>query len=750
MRNNNTIKKVNKTKNKSKRTRSKRTHSKKRIKNSTNILSTLSSKEKVCKEFLEPFKPFEADLEETFKKGKTDFLTANKLLESELILSLKKAVNEKSIKPNEDFYSYVNERWLKEYKIDKSRSYIVQVDDFRIVQDKVYRELIDTVEEFLSKNKTGSLQTSLRNFYKSCKTPNNKKQSYYYSKFMLDKIDELRKDKSNLWNLLGVFNYNEIVSYGCPFVWNLSPDDKNPKIYRCYIDSPKLSITDINVYFDDGKDVSYKKNQKDVFLKYVNDIFTESFGKKHGFEPNDVFECELKILNAMDCFIIKNTDINNYNIVKSSESKTQLGFDWDSFAKALGFKTVPSFFITSNINYILCMSQLLLKEWDSEQWRTYWIYIYIRQVWRFNINGRKIFYGYAGKFVTGQEQEVDHRITPIYLIGFAFNTFLTNEYISKYTNIQDINYVKTLSEDLKAVFIRILKGNQWLEPKTKLKAIKKLECLKLTVGSPKILRDDPLLDYSADDLWGNLTKQAMWRHDKAILLEGKQTIDMPVIDWSVIPPKFISTQAYVVNAAYTPSENGIYIPLGYIQEPFIDLKQRGIEYNLAHIGFTLAHEMSHALDDWGSKYDETGKLNDWWTEKDKRKFKLIQDDVIKQYEVFAARDGIQFDAGASIGEDLADISGLSICREYLRDFQFKNQDILPIQALSFEVFYVYFAFQQRQQISTNALKTQLKTNPHPPDKYRTNIPLSRLPIFRAMFDVKKGNNMWWHSTNRIW
>ena len=303
---------------------------------------------------------------------------------------------------------------------------------------------------------------------------------------------------------------------------------------------------------------------------------------------------------------------------------------------------------------------------------------------------------------------------------------------------------------MKTVFIRILKKNKWLDPKTRLKAIKKLECLKLTVGSPPVVRDDPLLDYSADDLWGNLTKVAIWRHDKAVLLEGDKLIDIPVIDWSVIPPKFISTQAYVVNAAYTPSENGIYVPLGYIQKPFVDLEQRGVEYNLAHIGFTLAHEMSHALDDWGSKYDETGKLNDWWTEKDKKKFKAIQDDVIKQYEYFAKRDGVIFDATPSIGEDLADISGLSICREYLRDFQFKNDDILPIQTLSFEVFFVYFAFQQRQQLSKKSLEAQLKTNPHPPDKYRTNIPLSRLEIFRAMFNVKKKDKMWWHSTNSVW
>jgi predicted metalloendopeptidase len=236
---------------------------------------------------------------------------------------------------------------------------------------------------------------------------------------------------------------------------------------------------------------------------------------------------------------------------------------------------------------------------------------------------------------------------------------------------------------------------------------------------------------------------------KMIQLDGKSTdVDIPIIDWQEF--KMVGKQSYIVNAYYTPTENSIYVPLAYLQKPFIDLEERGIEYNLAHIGFTIAHEMSHALDDWGSKYDASGKLNNWWTKKDQQKFKAIQDDVIKQYETFASYDGIKFNAAPTVGEDLADISGLTICREYLRDFQLKNEDNLPVQRLSFEAFFVYFAIQQRQKLSKKALDAQLKTNPHPPDKYRCNVPLSRLPVFRAIFDIKKGDKMWWHSINRVW
>jgi predicted metalloendopeptidase len=80
----------------------------------------------------------------------------------------------------------------------------------------------------------------------------------------------------------------------------------------------------------------------------------------------------------------------------------------------------------------------------------------------------------------------------------------------------------------------------------------------------------------------------------------------------------------------------------------------------------------------------------------------------------------------------------------------KNNDILPIVDLSFKIFFVYFAFQQRQKITKKALKIQLITNPHPLDKYRCNVPLSRLELFRTMYNVKKGDRMWWHSTNKIW
>lgn len=186
-----------------------------------------------------------------------------------------------------------------------------------------------------------------------------------------------------------------------------------------------------------------------------------------------------------------------------------------------------------------------------------------------------------------------------------------------------------------------------------------------------------------------------------------------------------------------------------MQHPFVDLSERGIEYNLAHIGFTISHEMSHGFDDNGSKYGYDGKLFDWWSPSDKLKFKHIQDDVTKQYTELALRDGYTFDASIGVGENIADISGVAICDEYLRDFQQNNQDLIPIRSLSYEAFYTYFAMQQRQKIDKKAISAQLKTNPHPLDKYRCNAPLSRSIIYRSIFNVKKNDGMWWHNTDTV-
>jgi hypothetical protein len=205
-------------------------------------------------------------------------------------------------------------------------------------------------------------------------------------------------------------------------------------------------------YFDDGTDVEYKKTYKQHYLKYLREMFTLCFGPHHGYRVEDVFDVEVKMLYAMGCESGIKEDPNGYNKVFTKDAVSQYQFDWSEFASGLGFKETPEFFVTSSLNYLKCGTELLLKEWTSEPWRTYLIYIYIRQLIRFNYEGHDISYQFRGKFERGMgESSIKYtkneilnqdNIYPVFGLGFAFNTFLTNEYYDRYENKQYIDYVR--------------------------------------------------------------------------------------------------------------------------------------------------------------------------------------------------------------------------------------------------------------------------------------------------------------------
>jgi putative endopeptidase len=691
-------------------------------------------------------KPFEAKF--SAKLPSKSLTVTNQAKKKEFVKELMSKFTHHSIKPNNDFYDYINYLWLKNVSLEKQQKYIVQIDDFRLTQDKVYHQLNEIIVDYY-KTHNDKLAKNLKNYYTSVIEMNPKN---YTKKLALEAVKTIDNyfSKNNPWALLAFFNNDEMTSPYAPFVWGVYPDDKNNKQYRCYISPGQTNILDINVYYDDGIDVAYKRNYRNVFHKYVNKIFTTLLGPNHGYNPKDVFNVEKQISNAIDCRDINKNQEASYNKVFAKESLDKYGFNWEELAKHIGYKKVPEFFISSGLNYLKCGSDLLVKNWNTPEWKTYWLFSIFKNLIRITRGWEKIIFDFKGKFERGQEalNETDAVSASLYM-SIPFNTFLTNEYVKKYENPQAMKYVEILCEDLRLVFKRIMMRNKWMAPSTKNYALKKLENFKFLIGKPDNLRADPDLDYGTI-IYDNMKKINDWRHQKFIELEGKGIIDIPMMDWANYPVKLSGNQAYIVNASYTPNNNTVYINLGYIQKPFVDLDERGIEYNLAHIGYTIAHELGHGFDDYGSQYGSDGNLHNWWTLEDKKKYKAIQDDVIRQYEEFAARDGIKFDASIGIGEDLADIQGLAVCSEYLRDFQEKNQDLVPIRYLGFEAFFTYFAFEQKQFVSKKAISAQLKTNPHPLDKYRCNVPLSRSEIFRAIYNVKPGDGMWWHNTNTVW
>jgi predicted metalloendopeptidase len=529
----------------------------------------------------------------------------------------------------------------------------------------------------------------------------------------------------------------------------------NSKVYRATISAPQLTLYDYVLYIEDTEDdedtAAHKRKFKRAYLQFVTDCFALVEGGKNDHRAEDVWDAEVAMLSAMGCNRDKRDREDGYNLIRTADSMERTGLDWPQLAEKIGYTAVPDQFVCTSTNYLQCMMATLEEKdaWKSKQWRTYFLYIVYRQLMRFHKGWRKTYYEFHGKFVHGQPVIWPDDLYPVFGLSMCFNTFLTKQYVSRNYNQEYVTYTQTMCEDLLTTFKTILGRNQWLTKSTKASALLKLTNMKLIIGEPAKLRDDPILPYERRGAYQNMLKIAHWRAKQMIEVDGTTTdYDIPVIDWNLF--KLVGKQSYVVNAYYTPSENSIYVPLAYLQKPFIDLRERGLEYNLAYIGYTLAHEMSHSLDDMGSKYDHLGNMVDWWTPEDRRKFNHRVQNVIKQYETFAAYDGIKMDASLSTGENMADIAGLAICIEHLMNVQAARKDITPIRSLSFESFFTYVAVQSRQKIYDKAIEAQLATNPHPMNKYRTNCPLARMPTFKTIYNIGPKDKMYWEGDGALW
>ena len=691
--------------------------------------------------------PAKNNLQLTVHKKPTD-------VEKELIDLFNAPYSPEKYSANDDFYSHINYEWITKMskQLLKKKRFYPQVDSFRVVQEQVYYKLIDLVKNYIKTN-SGKKSREISNVYKSMYAlePKPAEKCILDAKNTIDAIIA----ENNLTKLLAELNKNEVVAWGAPIAWSVLSDERDAATRRSTISMPRLTLYDYLIYIEDPSDSrdikSYKKELKAKYLKFVDKMFDSCLGKGHGFSGQQIWDVEYELLLSMGCSGKKNAKTSGYQRMNAARSLKETGFDWAEFTKHLGYNTPPKDYICQNVPVIGCIMQQLLKDdaWKQDKWRAYFYYINFRQIMRFHRTMYLDYFEFHDKFISGTPLPWPKEIHPVIGLSMCFDTFLSDQYIEHYASPARIAYVENIAADLLVVFKRIITRNTWLSPKTKKYALLKLNNIHMIIGKPPKQREDPLLDYDPKDAYGNIMKIAEWRRKQMIALDGHvPKTDIPIIDWEQM--KLVGKQSYVVNAYYTPSENSIYVPMGYIQEPFVDMEQKGIEYNLSRIGYTLGHEMSHCLDNTGSQYDYKGNKLNWWSDKDKKVFDAKVKDVIKQYETFAAYDGIKMDAKMSAGEDLADISGLAICVEYLKDFHDKHDDVVPIKSLSFNAFFVYIATQSRQKIFDHAIKAQLKTNPHPLDKYRTNCPLSRLELFRSMFNIKKGDKMYWHSADTIW
>jgi len=629
-------------------------------------------------------------------------------------------------KTSNNFYGVVNSKWFNKIKIKDDR---VSINEYNILQDKVDEQLQKIVRDLRSNNNTNKLYLS---FYKFHLTRDNVELEV---KKIISLLEVLRNDKKNIWRYLSYCSKHRINH---PFYWALTIDQKTVNKHVCSIGENGLGLNDKGHYTKRGKYIEIRQE----YLKYIEKCFVLLLGKNHNCKAEDVLKIETQLSKHTRNEIENRDPKLTYNTY-TMKTLNDIGFNSYEFLKKLGYDKYPPLIVVTNPKYIKETCKFL-KNWNDDFWYSYWVFKIFNSFARFHEDWRNHEFEFYEKFLMGQKKIISpEKFAFKFGVSTIMNTTLTEKYMKHHNNMKNINYCHELFKKIKFVFHKRLEHNCWLSLETKQLAIKKLENMKLHCGLKKNFIKDPNITFKEKNPIYNYFEYRKWYIKNQIRKNFKE-VDND--EWD----RFDSENVFDVNAYYFPLMNQIIIPNAILQKPFID-HTKNMAYNLAYIGSTISHEMIHAFDDEGSKYDYKGEYKNWWSDEDRKKYKEKQKSVVSQYELYAKKlENFKLSGEHSLGENIADIGGLAIAEEalieYLRECGTDNLHIDD----HLKMFYVYYCQQWRTKIKIQAKHELSATDEHVNPKYRANMSLARCQNFIRLFNIKKGDLMYWYDTDQIW
>ena len=244
--------------------------------------------------------------------------------------------------PNQDYYTYTNYGWLKEQtqKLKKDPKYYVEIDDFRMKQDDVYRELIGKLKEFIKEEPKTKKARGVEAIYK-CIMNNTKEKAYEAVRKIKNDVEDITNNKT-VTDMLVFLNRDEVMSWQSPIVWYVMPDEKDVKTYRSHLSPPQLGIYDYFVYIEDPKDSpktkQFKSTFKKKYLEFIRNVFKICLPKEYkDYDPMDVWNVECQLLDAMGCIKVKKEDPNYYNVLTKKQIEEEYGLNWTEFCIKQGY-----------------------------------------------------------------------------------------------------------------------------------------------------------------------------------------------------------------------------------------------------------------------------------------------------------------------------------------------------------------------------------------------------------------------------
>ena len=282
-----------------------------------------------------------------------------------------------------------------------------------------------------------------------------------------------------------------------------------------------------------------------------------------------------------------------------------------------------------------------------------------------------------------------------------------------------------MTQNIKAALRERLQGLEWMQPATKVAALKKLDAMALQIGYPDKWKDVASVNMVANDYLGNWMRSNAFNNDwwaakLGTLVDRNQ--------WGMSPQ--------IVNA-YAGEYNEIVFPAGILQPPFFDAKADDAS-NYGGIGMVIGHEITHHFDDEGRQFDLNGNLHEWWSAKDNANYKARAEALVKQYGGYVGAGGVHINGRLTLGENIADLGGLTISYMGLqRSLKTNPQPDLAGLTPS-QRFFLSYAQSWRDKSRDEAEIKQLQTDPHSPARYRVQGPLANMAQFGEAFGCKPG------------
>ncbi|MBC3935879.1 M13 family metallopeptidase [Undibacterium sp. CY7W] len=638
---------------------------------------------------------------------------------------------DKSVAPQDDFYRHVNGAWLKNAQIPSDRS---SAGAFMDLREAVVPRL-HTIIQGLSKgqNAQGSDAQKIADLFASfMDTKAIEAAGLKPLQADFAKIDAI-SDKNQL---PATFAWLNRISVTAPFDVQVHQDNKDSTKYVLDIGQSGLALPDRDYYLKD--DDAKLKATREKYLQHIEKMLSLAGNKDAAKKAAAILALETELAKVQWTKVELRDPIKAYNKIPLNElSKLGAGYDWNAYLKELGVSGKIDYVIVAQPSYITGMSKVLAETpLDTIKAYLKW-HTFSSAASQLPKQFSDESFAFFSKTLRGVPSQEVRWKRGVRLVDSGMGESLGKLYVEKHFPADSKAKMEQLVNNLLLAYKQSVDTLDWMSDATKKEAQAKLATFMPKIGYPNKWKDYSELKIVKGDAVGNLRAIRQFAAQTELNKLGKP-IDRD--EWGMTPQ--------TVNAYYNPEMNEIVFPAAILQAPFFNPKADDA-VNYGGIGAVIGHEISHGFDDQGAQYDGLGNLRDWWTKEDHEKFAAKTAALVKQYNAFSPVSGYHVNGELTLGENIADNSGLAIAyKAYILSLGGKPAPVIG-GLTGDQRFFMGFAQVWRGKLREQEAIIRIKTDPHSPGEFRANGTLRNMTPFYQSFGVKEANKMYLPPAERV-